>query len=67
MSNVPQSEKLLFSIKEVAEILGIGRTTVYRLVENGELKSAKIGSRRVFTRGHLEQFCERLESESSDL
>jgi excisionase family DNA binding protein len=38
----------LFTVVEVAKILGIGRSKVYELLYRGELKSVKIGgSRRV--------------------
>jgi len=38
----------LFSVVEVSQILGIGRSKVYELMYKGELKSVKIGgSRRI--------------------
>jgi excisionase family DNA binding protein len=38
----------LFSVVEVAQFLGIGRSKVYELLYKGELKSVKIGgSRRI--------------------
>jgi excisionase family DNA binding protein len=41
-------EQRAFSVKEVARMLGVGRTTVYELLDD-ELGSAKIGgSRRIF-------------------
>lgn len=42
-------EQRAFSVEEVAEMLGIGRTAVYRLIKSGELGSRKVGgSRRIF-------------------
>ena len=42
-------EKRAFSVDEVAEMLDIGRTAVYRILNSGELDSKKIGgSRRIF-------------------
>ena len=42
-------EQRAFSVEEVAEMLGIGRTAVYRLIKTGELGSKKVGgSRRIF-------------------
>ena len=42
-------EKRAFSVDEVAEMLDIGRTAVYRLIKSDELGSQKIGgSRRIF-------------------
>ena len=41
-------ELQLFSVVEVADLLGIGRSKVYELLYKGELKSVKIGgSRRI--------------------
>lgn len=37
---------LLVTVKQAAELLGIGRTTVYELIEAGELRSVKRGSSR---------------------
>jgi excisionase family DNA binding protein len=42
------NELQLFTVVEVAAILGIGRSKVYELLYAGDLKSVKIGgSRRV--------------------
>lgn len=42
-------EQRAFSVEEVAEMLGIGRTAVYRLIKTGDLGSQKVGgSRRIF-------------------
>ena len=35
--------RLLLRINEAADVLGIGRTTVYELVANGELPVVRIG------------------------
>ncbi len=41
-------EKMLLTPEEVAEVLGIGRSTVYNLISEHLLRSFKIGrSRRV--------------------
>lgn len=40
-------EKLLLSMEEAAEALGVGRSTVYDLVRMQVLQSVKIGSRRM--------------------
>ena len=40
--------RLLLRPEEVAQALGIGRTTVFELMRSGELRSVKIGvSRRI--------------------
>ena len=52
--------KLVYSIPEVAERLSIGRGLVYRLLNSGELRSLKIGHRRLVARDDLEAYVARL-------
>lgn len=40
-----RSEPLTYSIKEAARLLGLGRTTIYRLIGEGRLDTVKIGNR----------------------
>lgn len=40
-------EKVGYSVEETAHALGVGRTTVYELLSNGELESIKVGRRRI--------------------
>ncbi|GCD97111.1 helix-turn-helix domain-containing protein [Embleya hyalina] len=49
MSNhAPPPTNFVFTVEEAALFLKLGRTTVYRLIGTGELKSVTIGrSRRV--------------------
>jgi excisionase family DNA binding protein len=39
-------QRLAYSPGETAELLGVSRMTVYRLMDSGALKSRKIGSAR---------------------
>jgi excisionase family DNA binding protein len=39
-------ERVLLTVEEVAERLGIGRTTAFRLVKTGEIESVRIGRLR---------------------
>jgi excisionase family DNA binding protein len=41
------AEPLALSILEVAATLGIGRSSVYNLIDAGQLTAVKIGRRRV--------------------
>ena len=41
--------KLLASIKEAENLLAIGNTSVYRLIDSGALETRKIGSRTLIT------------------
>ena len=51
---------LLSSIAEAAACLSVGRTTVWALLERGELRSVKIGARRLIPRAELEAYVDRL-------
>lgn len=45
--NPPQP--LLRSISDTVTILGVGRTTIYQLIDEGKLRQVKIGRRRLIT------------------
>jgi excisionase family DNA binding protein len=53
-------EKLLLTTKEAAEVLGIGRSTVYELMYAGQLESVRIGAARRIPAVALEEFVRRL-------
>jgi len=40
-------EKYLCSIRETINLIGMGRTSVYSLINDGSLKTVKIGARRL--------------------
>ena len=42
---MPQNERLVLSVTEAAELLGISRTHAYELVTRGELPSIRLGRR----------------------
>jgi excisionase family DNA binding protein len=48
----------LLSIPEVADRLGIVRASVYRIVSTGQLKTIKLGRRRVCAESDLRAFIE---------
>jgi excisionase family DNA binding protein len=50
MSRPTNEPPRLLSIEQAAHILGIGRSTAYELVRLGQLRSLKIGSRRLVPR-----------------
>lgn len=54
-------EKLLLPIPEAGETLGIKRTTVYSLIDAGELRTVKIGRRTLIPTSSLEEYVARLE------
>ena len=51
-----QSERIAYSVDEVAEITGLSRDLLYDQMRAGRLGYIKIGRRRVITRQHLQAF-----------
>lgn len=52
--NTTQTE-MVYTVKEVSEILRCGRNYVYKLIESGQLKSMKLGSVKI-RKSTLEEF-----------
>ena len=50
------SEKLTVSVAEAAELLGVSRDMINDLIRKGELRSFKLGSRRLISRQAMEEF-----------
>ena len=50
------NNKLLLSVDEVVEGLGIGRTSVFALFKTGQLKTVKIGRRTFVKPDDLQAF-----------
>ena len=48
--------KILYSISESQEILGVSRTTIWRLIRRKKLKPTRIGSRVLFTLESLQDY-----------
>jgi excisionase family DNA binding protein len=42
-------EPLVLSIADTAKALGLGRTSIYAMIEDGRLDAIKLGSRRLVT------------------
>jgi excisionase family DNA binding protein len=45
-----RTSRLLYTVDEVAALLGVGRSTAYELIARGELKAVRLGRRRYVTR-----------------
>jgi excisionase family DNA binding protein len=57
--------KLLLDVSEVAEILGVGRSHVYRYILRGDLRSLKLGRRRKVSVEAIHEFVEKLQREQA--
>jgi excisionase family DNA binding protein len=53
------SVPLLISVREAAQLLGIGRDSAYALVRERRLPTIRIGRRLLVPRGALERWVER--------
>lgn len=62
LDNTP---RLLLTVNEVAERLGLGRTKVYELLGRGEIASVHIGAARRVPASALEAYVERLVREQA--
>jgi excisionase family DNA binding protein len=51
-----QTEKILYSRREAAQLLGICTLTVDKLVQRGELTPKRIGDRVMFSKKELARF-----------
>jgi excisionase family DNA binding protein len=45
-----------FSMSQVAELIGVHRTTILRLLDAGKLGCYQVGSRRIVAESHLQEF-----------
>lgn len=58
-----EQQAKLRAIPGVMEDLSVGRSKVFELIESGELRSVKIGRRRLVPSSAIAEYIERLESE----
>lgn len=55
-------EQLLLTAEEAARALNVGRTTLYALIKDGELRSVHIGRSCRLTRAELQRYVTRLDA-----
>lgn len=56
-----ETERLAYSPQEAAKALGISRAFLYRLIQSGELRSFRIGRRRMVSAEALKDLIARME------
>ncbi len=61
---VAELEKRLFSVENIMQMCGLGRTKVYQEMDSARLRSVKIGRRRMVTAAALDEFIALLEAEA---
>ena len=57
--------QLLYSVEEAADLLGIGRTFMFRLLATGEVDSLKVGRLRKIPPDALDAYIKRLRATQS--
>jgi excisionase family DNA binding protein len=55
--------RLVYSVEEAADLLGMGRTFMYHLVATREIDSFKIGTRRKIPREAIDAYIARLRAD----
>lgn len=58
MEEVPK--RMLYSMVDAAEMIGVKRSTMYDLAAKGDVRTVKLGRRRLVTAESLEQLVKRL-------
>lgn len=53
------NDALAIGPDDAARLLGVGRTTLFQLLRDGEIRSFQIGGRRLIRRADLEAFVAR--------
>jgi excisionase family DNA binding protein len=62
LRDVMAASRLLLTPEEAAEVLRIGRTTVYALMKGGELRPVHIGRSCRISQAELDRYVRRLET-----
>ena len=58
MAETHVGEQLAFSPDDAARRLGLGHTTIYRLIREGQIRSVKVGRRRLLPLAEIHKFLE---------
>jgi len=65
MTNLPTT-KLLLSVEEAADLLGVSRSTMYELLRTRTVPSVRIGRCRRISLDELRDYVDRLPAETVD-
>ncbi len=60
-----QDAKLSYTVDQAAKGIGLNRNAIYTLIAKGELKTFKVGRRRLVSAAALSDFIARKEREAS--
>lgn len=59
------SDRLLLSVEEAGEVIGVGRSTMYELLRSGQVESVRIGRCRRVPYSALVAYVEHLRDEAA--
>jgi excisionase family DNA binding protein len=62
VEEVPAGSARLHNIESVMDRLGVGRSTVFAAIAGGQLRSVKVGRRRLVPESAITQFIQNLET-----
>lgn len=62
---VEEIQPLAYSVDEAADMLGVCRTTIFNEIKSGDLRSFKIGRRRLISEDALEDYIQNKEIEAA--
>ena len=65
MEQAQQIAPLAMSVEEASRVIGFSRSMLYELIAKGELKTFKVGRRRLVQMGELKSFIERASREGA--
>jgi excisionase family DNA binding protein len=49
-------DKIALNVSEAAKLIGVSQTTIYKMVNNGEIPHARVRSRIIFHKGVVEDW-----------
>jgi excisionase family DNA binding protein len=67
MAKIEWSDRLLLRLPEVANLLGVGRSTVYELVQRGDLPAVHVGRAVRIPSAALQRWVEQQTAEAEAL
>ena len=62
LTPTPPLTQLVYGIKEVSRILGVGRTSIYYLMKEGKLPYVKLGRRTLIPVRELQVFLDKIQT-----
>lgn len=60
MESRSKTEPLFVGILDAGDMLGVGRSSIYRLIHDGKLKAIKLGTRRLVPTASIRELADAL-------